>query len=268
VMYVAVLALGYVGARLLDIATQWGVYSEDPSLVYSAAFRGFSLYGGLVLAAVAVALLVRPLRVPLWRFADSTVPGLVAAVVLMRVGCFLRGCCFGNETALPWGVTFPVGSPAWSYQFATGRTGVLGLTGLVHPVHPTQLYEMLAALVVGGVAMWLMGPHPAAPGASAGAGPARRTAGHLRVPAGVGFLAFALGFTLFRVAELFLRPRSLGVTAPAWLYPVLYSVIIVATAAVLVWRLRTGRQTSPGPGGAGGPTSEAPGTTPPPVDGR
>ena len=127
--YLVTLMVGIAGARLLDVATNWGVYAEDPGLAYSFEFHGFSLYGGLLLAAGAGALLARPLRVPLWRAADSAVPAMAAALVLMRTGCYLRGCCFGEVTSLPWGVTFPNGSPAWSYQLSTGETGLLGSRG-------------------------------------------------------------------------------------------------------------------------------------------
>jgi phosphatidylglycerol---prolipoprotein diacylglyceryl transferase len=231
---------GIVGARLLDIATNWGAYAADPGLAYGLHFAGFSLYGGLLLAAAAGALLARPLRVPLWRTADSAVPGLVAAVVLMRTGCFLHGCCFGTVTSLPWGVTFPNGSPAWAYQTATGAGGLLGLAGQVLPVQPTQIYEMLAALVCGAVAVWLMRGRRAQRGAAQGdGGAAVPGAGRAAPAAGVSFLVFVLGFTLFRVAELYLRPRPVGASGPVWLYPALYAVIIIGVTAALVWRRRT-----------------------------
>ena len=126
----------------------------------------------------------------------------------------------------------PDGSPAWNWQLVSGQTGLLGFTGLVHPVHPTQIYEMIAALMFGGLAAWLMLRRRSGAG-----GPPRAS----RVAAGVPFLVFALGFTLFRVAEYYLRPRSLTATEPGWFYPVLYAVIIAALAALLIWRtMRSG----------------------------
>ena len=50
---------------------------------------------------------------------------------------------------------------------------------------------------------------------------------------GVPFLVFMLGFTFFRVAELYLRPRLPGASGPVWLYPVLYGVIIAGVLAAL-----------------------------------
>jgi phosphatidylglycerol:prolipoprotein diacylglycerol transferase len=212
------LVAGIVGARLLDLATNWGVYAADPGQIYGFDFHGFSLYGGLILALWAGALLSWALHLPLWKLADSAVPAMVAGIVLMRIGCFLNGCCFGTVTSLPWGVTFPAGSPAWSWQLAAGQSGLLGFTGLVLPVHPTQVYEIIAALVFGGVAAWLTFRRPSS------------------TAAGVPFLAFALGFTLFRVAEYYLRPRPFSATEPTWLYPLLYAVIIAGVAATLIYR--------------------------------
>jgi phosphatidylglycerol---prolipoprotein diacylglyceryl transferase len=242
-LYAVALVIGIMGARLLDVATNWGAYAEDPGLAYSPGFRGFSLYGGLVLAIGAGALLSRPLRLPLWRLADSAVPAMAAALVLMRTGCYLRGCCFGTVTSVPWGVTFPTGSPAWTYQLASGQSGVLGFTGLVRPVHPTQIYELIAALVFCGVALWLMPRRRSAGGAPpAGSGAAGNAKGLRRSVDGLPFLVFILGFTLFRVAEYYLRPRPLTATGPGWFYPALYSVIIVGVAAVLVWRTASARR--------------------------
>ena len=244
-LYVVALVIGIIGARLLDVATNWGAYADDPALAYSLGFRGFSLYGGLILAIAAGALMARPLRVPLWRLADSAVPAMAAALVLMRTGCFLNGCCFGTVTSLPWGVTFPTGSPAWSYQLASGQSGVLGFTGLVLPVHPTQIYEMIAALALCGVALWLMPRRHrgagASPTGSGVAGGAEDRAGRRAVD-GLPFLVFILGFTLFRVAEYYLRARSLTATASGWFYPALYAVIIAGIAAVLAWRMVSARK--------------------------
>ena len=58
-------------------------------------FRGFSLYGGLILALAAGALLSWALHLPLWKLADSAVPAIVAGVVLMRIGCFLEAVASG-----------------------------------------------------------------------------------------------------------------------------------------------------------------------------
>jgi hypothetical protein len=81
--------------------------------------------------------------------------------------------------------------------------------------------------------------------------PARHTeawqAAHASAPgrrgpvAGLPFLVFMLGFTLFRVAEYYLRPRPLTANEPVWFYPVLYAVIILGVAVVLALRVASAR---------------------------
>lgn len=219
-LYALALISGIVGARVFDLFIAGEFYSADPSRIWGLSFQGFSLYGGLVVATLTGIALARAWRLPVWRLADSAVPALAVGVVLMRTGCFLRGCCSGVMTDVPWGVTFPVGSPAWSQQVMEGTTGILGFMGVVKPVHPTQLYEMAAAVLLAGFALWLT----------------RRKAAD-----GVPFLAFALGFTLFRLGNGFLRVRQDVITVPAWFYPAFYLGLAAIIAGLMVWRVRAGR---------------------------
>lgn len=221
-VYALALAAGIVGARALDWFVAGRFYAEDPTRATAFAFQGFSLYGGLAASALAALALARLLRVPVWPLADSTVPSLALGVVLMRVGCFLNGCCFGVPTQLPWGVTYPVGSYAWDAQMMSGTSGLLsGFFGAVSPVHPTQLYELAGAVIVTALALWL-----------------GRTAA-----AGSTFLGFAFGFTLVRLGNHFLRARQAIITAPPWFYPVVYTVILTLLA-LLLWRRRASRAVS------------------------
>lgn len=223
-VYTAALLIGTAGARLLDVGMRWGYYAEDARRVYALGFRGFALYGGLLLALAAGLLLSRAVRLPVWRLADSAVPALAAGIILMRFGCFLNGCCFGTATSLPWGVTYPPGSPAWTLQLTTGQIGLFGGQNAVHAVHPTQLYEAVAALLLGALAVWLMHRQRAEDG---------RLTGH-----GVPFLAFLLGFTLFRFSNNFLRARLPSMTAPEWVYPALYLALAIGMAVALMRRTR------------------------------
>ena len=219
-VYALALASGIVGARLFDLFIAWDFYAGEPSRILGLSFQGFSLYGGLMIATLTGIGLARLWRLPVWRLADSAVPSLAAGIVLMRAGCFFRGCCFGIETALPWGVVYPPGSPAWAYQAVSSSSGLLGaIGGVVHPVHPTQLYEMLAALLFAALALVLM----------------RR-----RTPDGVPFLAFALGFTLFRLGNGFLRVRQPVITAPEWFYPAFYLGLAAVLVALLMIRAQRG----------------------------
>lgn len=51
-------------------------------------------------------------------------------------------------------------------------------------------------------------------------------------------MVFALGLTLFRLGNNFLRVQLPTFTLPVWFYPALYSMICAALIGLLVWRLR------------------------------
>lgn len=217
------LVAAVIGARLFDLVVNWSFYSEDFSRIYSPGFHGFALYGGLIFAAAAAYGASRALGLSSWHLADSAVPAVTLGIVLMRTGCFLNGCCFGKPTSLPWGVTYPAGSAAWAEQLASGKSGVLGFAGAVQPVHPTQFYEAAAAVFFCLLALGVL---------------TRRQRGpRLRLPPGVVFMIFALGFTLFRLANDFLRAQSPGNAMLLWFNPAIHMVVAAGIAGALFWRL-------------------------------
>ncbi len=73
-------------------------------------------------------------RLPFIQVLDFLIPYFTLGYALQRTfGCFSAGCCYGQPTTLPWGVTF-------------GNTlGIGPETGI--QVHPTQLYMGVAALL-------------------------------------------------------------------------------------------------------------------------
>jgi prolipoprotein diacylglyceryltransferase len=114
---------GVIGAKLPYLL--WNVSEflkgvRDPEILFS----GRTILGGLLGGTLAVRLVKRRLGIRT-RKGDYLVPGIALGIAIGRVGCFLRGCCYGTATALPWGVDFGDG---------------------VHR-HPTELYE--AALCLG-----------------------------------------------------------------------------------------------------------------------
>ena len=202
-----------VGARALDVLTKPAAYAGHLERILAVDLDGFSLYGGLLLALAVGGLACGLARLDLRRLADATAPGLGVGIALMRLGCFAAGCCFGRETNLPWGVTFPPGSEAHSYQLLHG--GRLFALAAPAPVHPTELYEALAALGAAALALWLAGR---------------------RHRSGVPFLAALLWYDAFRLANHFLRVPASGLDVPAWFYPVVYLGVLALAGAVLAWR--------------------------------
>ncbi|MCG2807078.1 MAG: prolipoprotein diacylglyceryl transferase, partial [Coriobacteriia bacterium] len=107
-----------------------------------------------------------------------------------------------------------------------GQIGIMGLVGQVKSVHPTQRYEMAGALIVGAAALWVMSR-------------TRRD--------GVGFLVFAIGFTLVRLGNGYLRVRQSVITAPEWFYPAFYTALALVMLGLLLHHLRTDPRPPPLP---------------------
>ena len=130
-IYYALIAPEYYAGRWLELFKFWE--------------GGSGSMGAYLGGALAVVLAARWQQLPLGKLVDCMVPAVVLAIVLMRIGCFLNGCCFGAATDVPWAVQFPPGSMAHQAHLADG---LLGPEALSLAVHPVQLYAALAALVL------------------------------------------------------------------------------------------------------------------------
>lgn len=104
---------------------------------------GLTLYGGLAFALAVGIIYIRMKGLKVGEVANLLAPSFAIALGFGRIGCFLAGCCYGKETNLPWGVSFPANSPAWL---------LVGRKSYSNPaqfrIHPTQLYESLAGFTI------------------------------------------------------------------------------------------------------------------------
>ena len=126
---------GVVGAKLyyaVDVSLRTGMPMAD--LLF--AREGITWYGGLIGGTIVCAIGCRIHGIPVRAFASGVCIGAAVGQALGRVGCFLVGDDYGRVTDLPWGVSFPQGSPP-----------------TLESVHPTQLYETVWLLFVGAL-LW------------------------------------------------------------------------------------------------------------------
>lgn len=203
----------FIGARFLHILLNLELYKTNPERIYAFDTLGFSLYGGIVAALIIGLVVGRIMKMNIWRMGDSVVPFLGIGIALMRIGCYLNGCCFGKETDLPWGVTFPILSQAHKHQLAQGSAAFFG----VNPVHPTELYELIAALVGSIIAILII---------------------KKKLPDGAALLIFGIWFSLFRLFDNFLRVPSPTFDAPLLFYPLFYSTLIILGIIFLRLKLK------------------------------
>lgn len=125
---IAALVGGAVGAKVLEWAFNWQAFSRVHSI--QGLLAGRTVIGGFLGGSAAVILRRMGIRE---RRGNVFAPAIALGLAVGRIGCFLRGCCYGTPTGLPWGVNFG---------------------DHVHR-HPTQLYESLFALVLFAVLMKL-----------------------------------------------------------------------------------------------------------------
>ncbi|MEM4268456.1 MAG: prolipoprotein diacylglyceryl transferase [Candidatus Woesearchaeota archaeon] len=62
--------------------------------------------GAIFGAAVGAALYCYLRKISFWKYADVYALGWGIVVVFGRLGCFVRGCCYGVQTSVPWGVWY------------------------------------------------------------------------------------------------------------------------------------------------------------------
>lgn len=140
-----------LGAKLFSLYVRdWQVFQP-----LSAELRGGLRYPGALLAMMlAGPLLKRWLlpSLPLFRFLDVLAITVCFCFALVRISCFLNGCCTGGQCTQFYCLSYSTGSQAWYVQY---QQGLLDLPSHPsHPVLPLHFLFMLASLVVGLFLMW------------------------------------------------------------------------------------------------------------------
>lgn len=152
-MYMIAVSLGtLLGARLGYIVFA----PQSPSVAWAELarlqFGHFYFPGAVVGALVGGWGTCRLLRLDACRLADQLALAAAPAMAIVRIGCFGAGCCFGQESTVPWAITFPPASPVHFYQMQYRFEAILGGP---RPVHPTQLYLLACAIGISCV-LWVL----------------------------------------------------------------------------------------------------------------
>ncbi len=127
---------GIVGARLCYIIGHWSYYMANKGEILKLNMDGLVFYGGLLLGFVLAVLVGRWRNVRFWEVMDLGGLSVPLALGIGRIGCLLNGCCYGKQTSLPWGITYPA------------------TTGLAGPRHPTQVYELILDVALFAFLWW------------------------------------------------------------------------------------------------------------------
>jgi len=133
---------GLVGAKVALLIV-------EPHLVkrpWQLLFQGGVFYGGLLGAILYVLWRSRRVGLDPQAAGDIFAAPLSVGHALGRIGCFMAGCCYGRTCDLPWAVSFT------NPKSVAVQNGVPPGT----PLHPTQLYEVVANLVLAGLVLVLL----------------------------------------------------------------------------------------------------------------
>lgn len=127
--------MAIIGARIYYVAFQWSYYRYHLLDIVKIWEAGLAIHGGIIAGAATVYVFSRIKRVSFWALTDVLVPSLILGQAIGRIGNLMNGDAFGLPTNLPWGIRFPLDSPA----------------GMTYPglaTHPSMVYEMLINLCI------------------------------------------------------------------------------------------------------------------------
>jgi len=110
-LVIILVVTGVLGSRLAYIVLyQWPEFISNPWAVLSFANGGFSglvWYGAFLLTVPLFIWFVRRKGYGMWKVLDMLAPYVALGYAIVRIGCFLNGCCYGEITNSPLGVVFP-----------------------------------------------------------------------------------------------------------------------------------------------------------------
>ncbi|MBT8198840.1 MAG: prolipoprotein diacylglyceryl transferase [Acidimicrobiia bacterium] len=199
-----------VGARLLAVTLAHDNGQGWAQRVTTFGAGDFALFGGLILGGVVGFMAARALGLDPHRAGDAVAAAIGVGIIVMRTGCFLAGCCFGKETSVAWGVTYPAGSPSHLAQIGSDP-----IEAVLHgpaAVHPIPLYEIGVALAgVGLVAVLLL----------------------RRAPAGSPLAAIVVWYSLWRLMLQPVRAVSEASAAPVLLWQLVFAAVAIGAIGYL-----------------------------------
>jgi phosphatidylglycerol---prolipoprotein diacylglyceryl transferase len=134
-----VVPLGFIGARIYHVATDYELYDGDPYPFIPGIFEvwngGLGIYGAVIGGLLGVLIFARLRDISPLVLADAAAPGLILAQALGRWGNYFNQELFGRPSDLPWAIEIaPENRPV---GFKDAET-----------FHPTFLYESIWDILV------------------------------------------------------------------------------------------------------------------------
>jgi prolipoprotein diacylglyceryl transferase len=204
---IAAVLLGFVGARVEHVVTDWKPFGAIPQNAFIIWRGGLGIYGGIIGGMIGAAIGCRLLRLPFWVVADCAAPAVVLGQAIGRFANYANQELYGHPSSLPWAIRIDNPVP----PYLPGRS-----------FQPAFLYEAIWDLIVLAILLWFT----------------RRLGGRIR-PGTV----FALYATLYAAGRLVIEriridhtTYLLGQRVEIWVSLVV--LVLAASAFAVLWRRR------------------------------
>ncbi|KUG04474.1 prolipoprotein diacylglyceryl transferase [hydrocarbon metagenome] len=176
-MVILMVVFGILGGRIAYILYyEWPAFLADPWMFFSPGFSGLVWYGAFVGGLLVFLFYIWRKNLNFWEIADMFVPYLALGYALVRIGCFLNGCCYGMPTGTEYGLVFP------------------SVDSLLR--HPTQLYSSLLNFFLFVYLLWIF--------------PRRKFTGQVFLAYLVGYSIYRFIIEFFRFSLINIGPFTLG----------------------------------------------------------
>jgi len=124
----------FFGAHLAHWLLHPGLYRTEPKSILIFWMDGHSLFGGPAFCTLLLLIISRIVpAIPFWSTADAFALGAPLGLFFARIGCYLKGCC--------WGIPIQEGHPFHGLSVKLLKNQLLVL-------HPVQLYSAAAAIAI------------------------------------------------------------------------------------------------------------------------
>lgn len=99
---------GLLGGRLLYIILfLWSDFLAHPLLFFAYSSGGLVWYGAFAAGFLAFLIYLNKSGLYFWKVADMFAPFVALGYAMVRIGCFMWGCCYGIVTSSSLGMVFP-----------------------------------------------------------------------------------------------------------------------------------------------------------------
>ena len=139
-------AFAALGAKLYSAVERGDLVWHDLGWELQSGYR----YPGAMIAGLLALPFLHRLLAPgiaLPRLLDDLTLATCAGMVVVRIGCYVQGCCHGTLTTLAWATRYPRDTAPW---YAHSGAGLIPTTAEWSAGgHPLQLYFLAAIAAIG-----------------------------------------------------------------------------------------------------------------------